>query len=427
MMSIDLEERQAIRSRISQDASLGRPFVIMNVLATIVGSYGLLVDSSAVVIGAMLIALLLGPIIGIALGVVDGDRMLLQRALKAEAAGTLVVLGIAFVIGYIHRDVPLGHEIMARTAPSIFDLIIAVAGGAAGAYAIASPRVGAGLAGVAIATALVPPLAASGLLLARGAWTPASGAFLLFFVNLVAIQTSSSIVLWVLGYHVVTPHGVGPWFEFVARNGLSALVLVVMIVVFGVSFQSTLTRQLLENRVRDVVAQRIAQRPEILLVGTEFVSESPVLDLRITLRTERLLSYAAVVDLQTEIATDLQRPVAIKIVDVPIVTLDPLVPPTLTSTATPTRMPAPTATPTSTPTPLPSPTTVAFVRGTPTLGRAGSGDAYRYSSATSARPIFLDSPLAPRRIMDRWFHTKTGRRTGDRVRIQGFVGRTSQK
>ncbi|MEO8084186.1 MAG: TIGR00341 family protein [Ardenticatenales bacterium] len=356
-MSIDLEERQAIRSRISQDASLSRPFVVMNILATIVGSYGLLADSTAVVIGAMLIALLLGPIIGIALGVVDGDRTLLQRALRAEAAGTLVVLGVATVIGFIHRDIPLGHEIMVRTAPSILDLVIALAGGAAGAYAIASPRLGAGLAGVAIATALVPPLAVSGLLLARGAWSPASGAFLLFFANLVAIQASSSIVLWVLGYHIATPHGIRGWFEFVLRNGLSVLVLVVLVVVFGLSFRSTLARQLLENRVRDVVAQQIAARPEMLLVETEFVSEAPVLDLRITVRTERQPSYAAVLDLQREIATALQQPVAIKIVDIPIVTLDPLIPPTFTPTPTATRTPTPTATPTATPTmdPLASP------------------------------------------------------------------------
>ena len=131
-MTSDADILIEVRQRIHDNASLNSSYVLMNALATIVACYGLLADSTAVVIGAMIIAMLLGPITGIALGLVDGDNQLLQSAFIAEIVGALTVTGIAYIIGRIRQNIPVGHEIMARTAPNIFDLIIALAGGAAG-------------------------------------------------------------------------------------------------------------------------------------------------------------------------------------------------------------------------------------------------------------------------------------------------------
>jgi uncharacterized hydrophobic protein (TIGR00271 family) len=145
-----LHQKEAIGQSIRENALFTAPYVTMNALATVVACYGLLQDSTAVVIGAMIIAMLLGPISGIALGLVSGDNALLRRALLSEVGGVLVVLGIAFCIGKIHRDLPLTNEILARTSPNILDLMIALAGGAAGAYETISPRLSVGLVGVAI-------------------------------------------------------------------------------------------------------------------------------------------------------------------------------------------------------------------------------------------------------------------------------------
>ena len=102
----------------------------MNALATVIASYGLLPNSPAVVIGAMVVAMLLGPISGVALGLNEGDETLLDSALRS------LIGGIVIVIGFIHRDVPLTDEILSRTDARLFDLIIALAGGAAGAVAV---------------------------------------------------------------------------------------------------------------------------------------------------------------------------------------------------------------------------------------------------------------------------------------------------
>jgi uncharacterized hydrophobic protein (TIGR00271 family) len=213
----------------------------MNVLATIVACAGLFANSPAVVIGAMVIALLLGPITGIALALVDGDTHLLRQALPTLIGGVLSVMATAFFVGKVFQAVPLTDEIMARTSPNILDLIIALAGGAAGAYATASPRLNSGLIGVAIATALVPPLASASLLLARGETLLASSAFLLAFTNIVAIQFASSVVFWLLGYHELTrrpPAGSSPWL----RNMFSVGLLIVLAVVLGLNFTQSLAK-----------------------------------------------------------------------------------------------------------------------------------------------------------------------------------------
>lgn len=190
---------QDTRLKIDEASTFDVPYVVMNALATIIACYGLLADSSAVVIGAMIIAMLLGPISWVALALVDGDHRLLRKALGAEIVGVSVVLVCAFVVGELHKDIPITHEIIARTAPNFLDLMIALAGGAAGAYATVSPRLSVAFVGVAIATALVPPLASCSMLMARGEYALAGGAFLLTFTNIVAIQVASSFVMWLSG------------------------------------------------------------------------------------------------------------------------------------------------------------------------------------------------------------------------------------
>src|SRR5205085_6580141 len=106
----------------------------------------------------------------------------------------------ALGFGITHASFPLTPEIYARTAPNLLDLMIALCGGAAGAYATTSTRLNGAVVGVAIATALVPPLASSAICLAHGEFRLSAGAFLLSFANMVGIQVASSIVMWLSGY-----------------------------------------------------------------------------------------------------------------------------------------------------------------------------------------------------------------------------------
>ncbi len=369
---MDTQKLEEVRQNIHDNASLSPTYLLMNTLATIVACYGLLADSTAVVIGAMVIAMLLGPITGIALGLVDGDNHLLRDASIAEIVGIMNVIAVAFIIGKIHQNIPIGHEIMIRTAPNIFDLIIALAGGAAGAYATASPRISAGLVGVAIATALVPPLSVFGLLLARGEVRMALGAVLLFLANFVAIQFATSLVLWLLGYHSITSITRQSSLSILGRNAFSGILLLGLATVLGLNFTQSISKELLEIRIHKIVASNLASFPDAQLVEVNIAAQDPTLNLLITVRTSRQLTYAEIVNLQEVVATELQRPVALKLIDVPTVKLDPLVPPTFTPTPTPTNTPTPTSTNTSTPTFTPTWTFTPTMTDTPTSIPSGT-------------------------------------------------------
>ncbi len=350
-MATDTDKLKEVRKNIHDNASINSSYLLMNTLATIVACYGLLANSTAVVIGAMVIAMLLGPITGIALGLVDGDNRLLRDAFIAEIVGVLSVIAIAFVIGKIHPNIPISSEIMARTAPNIFDLIIALAGGAAGAYATASPRISTGLVGVAIATALVPPLSSFSILLARGETQLALGALLLFFANFVAIQFATSIVLWLLGYHSITSISRQSPLGILARNAISGLLLLGLAAILGTNLSQSISQQLLEIRIHKIVTSNLESFPDAQLVEIKTTADDMILNLLLTVRTSRQLTYTEIVNLQEAVATDLQRSVSLKLIDIPTVKLDPLVPPTFTPTATPTNTPTFTPTMTNTPTP----------------------------------------------------------------------------
>jgi len=249
--------QETVRESIRKGAEFNRAYLLMNVLAATIASYGLFANSPAVVIGAMIVAMLLGPIAGVALALVDSDMKFLLKSLFALLAGTIGVMVTAFIIGTIHKDIPVTNEIMARTAPNLLDLMIALAGGAAGAYATVSPRLSIAFVGVAIATALVPPLSSASILFARGAVDLALGALLLAFTNMVAIQFAFSVVLWFTGFRRVTHTSGLSLLTFAQRNIVSITILLVLAVVLTMSLQRVVARQLYETTTRFTLQQEI--------------------------------------------------------------------------------------------------------------------------------------------------------------------------
>lgn len=262
--------QETVRDNIRTEASLSGAHLLMNALAATIASYGLFANSPAVVIGAMIVAMLLGPIVGVSLALVDSDARILLKSLFSLFSGAVAVLVIAFVIGTVHKDIPITSEIMARTAPNFLDLMIALAGGTAGAYATVSFRLSVALVGVAIATALVPPLASAGILLARGEGTLALGALELAFVNLVAIQFSASVVLWLTGFRRVTRTSGQPIAKFLKQNLLSIVILLGLGISLSVNSRLAIARQLFETKTRFILQQAIDSSLGSHLVGVRF-------------------------------------------------------------------------------------------------------------------------------------------------------------
>lgn len=162
-------------------------FYALLFVASMIATIGLVANSTAVIIGAMLVSPLMTPIFGIALAMLLGDSSLFWRALAAEVLGVMIAVGIAFLLGLLPLAIEATPEMLARTKPNLLDLMVAVFAGFAGTFAIVDERVSPALPGVAIATAIVPPLSNTGLCLSLGAYSGALGSFTLFVANFFAI------------------------------------------------------------------------------------------------------------------------------------------------------------------------------------------------------------------------------------------------
>jgi uncharacterized hydrophobic protein (TIGR00271 family) len=181
---------------------------VLLVLASVIATAGVVADSTATVIGAMIVAPLMTPILGIALAVVIGDRPSLVRSVLYVLGGGLLVVAIAFTIGLVatHPDAYAANtQVAGRISPRLIDLVAALATGTVGAFALVRRDISDTLPGVAIAISLVPPLAVVGLLLEVGRYADAAQALLLFGTNVAAIVLTGTIVL---GLYRVRPAAV---------------------------------------------------------------------------------------------------------------------------------------------------------------------------------------------------------------------------
>jgi uncharacterized hydrophobic protein (TIGR00271 family) len=177
-------------------------YAVMLMLSVAIASLAILQDSTAVVIGAMLVAPLMTPIMACAVALVAGWRKRVAASMAIVAASTATSIGLAWVLAsWIPAMVPLvvNTQVLSRAAPTLLDMAIALAAGAAGAYATIDTRVSSSLPGVAIAVALVPPLGVVGVCLEAQLWQSALGAFLLFLTNLVSIILASMITFVLVG------------------------------------------------------------------------------------------------------------------------------------------------------------------------------------------------------------------------------------
>ncbi len=237
----------------------------MNALAAIIAGYGLLSNSAAVVIGAMLVAMMLGPISGMAFAFIDNRWLLFKTAFRTLLLGVSMIVSIGIILGLINFNLPITHEILSRTQPTIMDLMIALAGGAAGAFAAVSPRLSVAVVGVAVATALVPPLVASGILIAHLEWKHAANALLLALTNIVAIQISSSLVLWAAGFRRGSDEEVNSKvIEFIKRNIVSLLVLFALGIYLSFNFMMMLNKQMYEHQVESLIESQFNQHNNLI-------------------------------------------------------------------------------------------------------------------------------------------------------------------
>ncbi|MCA8923507.1 MAG: DUF389 domain-containing protein [Planctomycetes bacterium] len=201
--TLSREERLVLFDRLGEGSSGNVDFMVLISLSTAIACLGLLQDSTAVVIGAMLVAPLMTPMIGSGFALVQGNLVLMRRAALTIVMGFLIALaigtGFGLVYFYVAPDIGLTSEILARGRPNLLDLVVAFLSGLAAAYALARPNLMGAMAGVAIAAALVPPIGSAGLSFAAGEYANGRGAAFLFGVNLLAIVFGAAVAFGMLG------------------------------------------------------------------------------------------------------------------------------------------------------------------------------------------------------------------------------------
>jgi uncharacterized hydrophobic protein (TIGR00271 family) len=388
---ISHSRRVEVLDELSHASSPGFDYFLLVLLSCSIATFGLITNSAAVIIGAMLVAPLMSPILGLSLASVAGEQRLFQKAVIALVEGSLLAVALSALLALIANLLPLDvftvlpAEILARTHPSPFDLGIGLAGGAAAAYALAQPRLSAALPGVAIATALMPPLCTLGVGIALGNGSVTLGAFLLFVTNLAAISFAGILVFVSLGFR---PRQIEKSWHHIPKSLFISAILTLIITIPLVLLTIQVVGQArLNQEIRQAITDELIHLPDAQLVSVDINSGDSILQLVVTIRTSSQPDYNQVVSLQSAIATQLQKTIALQLIVIPTTKLDPLLPPTLTPTGirtpTPTNTPVtPTITNTSTPTATytPSPTF------TPTPELA-------YIANTGGRGVFIfDAP-----------------------------------
>jgi uncharacterized hydrophobic protein (TIGR00271 family) len=231
---LDTMRRSVFFEGVDASQKLSR-FWILLILAATIASAGVVADSTATVIGAMIVAPLMIPIQGTMLAVVIGDRPNLARSLGLVVAGSATAIAIGYIVGLsVVNDVTArtNSQVASRVAPRLIDLLAALATGVVGSVALARRDISDTLPGVAIAISLVPPLSVVGLTLESGEPGEALGALLLFVTNVAAILATGTLVMALYGaYRVRQQHGDVPA-TLNRRNGI--VVIVAMLVLVGV-------------------------------------------------------------------------------------------------------------------------------------------------------------------------------------------------
>ncbi|MEP4146437.1 MAG: TIGR00341 family protein [Halioglobus sp.] len=235
------EEYRELFVSLRDNATPSSSFQVLMVLSVMLALAGMYANSAPVIIGAMILAPLMAPIVSLAMGLARSEPNLIKGSVQTLVIGIAWGLGCAVLLAWLMPFDIATDEMKSRMSPTLLDLLIAVISGIAGAYAHAKDEIAKSLAGVAIAVALVPPLSVAGIGLGWGDWHMARGALLLLTTNLVGISLAASATFLVLGFAPFTR----------ARRGLgvSLMIAAIVSVPLYIAYDHLIERSRLQERV----------------------------------------------------------------------------------------------------------------------------------------------------------------------------------
>ncbi|MBW4551179.1 MAG: DUF389 domain-containing protein [Aphanocapsa sp. GSE-SYN-MK-11-07L] len=274
----NLIQVQQLHTELLSESTPDSSYLVLIVSSCAIASFGLLANSTAVIIGAMIIAPLMLPIRGLAFGALAGNVLLFRRGLLAVAIGTVLAVLLACGLGRLVGIANFGSEVLARSEPTLLDLGIAIAAGGISGYAKVQPKISGSLAGTAIAVALMPPICVVGLGLSQADWALSQGATLLYLTNLLGITLSCMLAFLLTGY-ASFHHARQP---LIWASVLTAILLIPL----GLSFVRLVRQAQLETSLRQALLKRTVtfQRLDLLSSTTNWLANPPEVRLNVRAR-----------------------------------------------------------------------------------------------------------------------------------------------
>jgi len=256
---IDPEHTRELGVDLLSEARLDLPYLVLVISSCVIATLGLLSNSAAVIIGAMIIAPLMLPIRSLAFGALVGKTHLFRQSVISLILGTLLGTIVSCLIGWLSGITIFGSEIMARTQPNLLDLGIAIAAGAIGGYAKIDSKISGTIAGTAIAVALMPPVCVIGLGISQQSWDISRGASILYITNLLGITLACMVVFLLAGY--------APLHQ--ARKPLLIAIFFtsLLLVPLGISFTQLIQQGNLEKNIKRALIDRTITFQRLELVN----------------------------------------------------------------------------------------------------------------------------------------------------------------
>lgn len=281
------QRKEQIIEEISAGSVPGFRFYALLATASLIAAFGLISNSTAVIIGAMLVSPLMTPIIGISLGVVIGKPHLVGTSIRSVILGVVLAIIFAGLIGFLPLELSATPEMLLRTKPTILDLMVAVLAGFAGAYAMIDEKLSPALPGVAIATAIVPPLSNTGICIALGYYYGAFGSFMLFFANFLSILLVAGTTFMLAG--------LSPWWvsistkDLIRRFGFAIIGFIAVCVFLTYSLIGIVKERYLENTIKNTLDEQILKLHSSSLDSYMYDIENDKLYVLANIKSPRLI------------------------------------------------------------------------------------------------------------------------------------------
>lgn len=252
---------EEIRQGLVEESTISITYLVLILGSCIIATLGLLSNSVAVIIGAMIIAPLMLPIRAVAFGALEGNVILFRKGLVAIFVGTLLAIALACLVGYLVGLPAFGSEIISRSQPTLLDLGIAIAAGGISGFAKVQPKISESLAGTAIAVALMPPICVVGLGLSQANWSLSLGASLLYLTNLLGITLSCMLTFLITGCTSVKR----------ARKALlwTLALTSILMVPLGTGFFRLIRQSQLEASLRQALLNRTVTLQRMVLLNSD--------------------------------------------------------------------------------------------------------------------------------------------------------------